>query len=450
MCKLLNIFSSRYFLLSIVVSSFLHSSIAIARDYIEDETTTPKSVENIDDPITYGLEKKEERLLKLKHFIKDLPPFLRDAYLRPRMRTYFFNRNTESETDPEAITLGGELQFLSGKFKDTFEIGASYYFSHGIHEDDGDQTLLLDEDGNDLSTLGNLYAAAYYKDSFLRLFRQSFNLPYVNKQDNRMIPVTHEAYILAKDGKTIDFIVGHVSQLKQRNAEGFISMAEAAGAVGSGKGMQMAGARYHLEDNSSIGAINYYTEDTLNIFYSELNFTKELSDEITTRVSAQFSHQKSIGDELIGEFDTNNYGVQFQSDYRNAILTLAATNTGSGAAIRSPFGGRPGFLSLMLLDFDRANEIGFLTGLSYDLSNWGFPSVSGFAKFAWGHNAEDASTGQSLPDASEYNVTLDFKPKTGLLNGAWLRLRHARADFVGGGFTEDTRIILNYELPLKK
>ena len=419
-----------------------------ARDYIEDETTAPTSVENVDDPITYGLEKKKKEVPKLNRFIRDLPPFLRDASLTPHPRTYFFNRNTERETDAEAITLGGELRFLSGKYKDAFRIGASYYFSHAIHEEDGDRTLLLDEDSDDLSTLGKLYAEISMGDTFLRLFRQSFNLPYVNKQDNRMIPVTHEAYILAKDGKTLDFIIGHVSQLKQRNAEGFISLAEAAGADGSGKGMQMAGARYHLDDNSSIGAINYYTEDVLNIFYSEFNFTKELSEEITTRVSAQFSHQKSVGDELIGEFDTNHYGIQLQADYRNAILTLAATNTGSGASIQSPFGGRPGFLSLMLLDFDRANEIGFLTGLSYDLSNWGFPSLSGFAKFAWGHNARDASTGQSSPNASEYNFTLDFKPKTGLLDGLWLRLRHARADFSGGVYFEDTRIILNYELPL--
>lgn len=101
----------------------------------------------------------------------------------------------------------------------------------------------------------------------------------------------------------------------------------------------------------------------------------------------------------------------------------------------------------MIQDFDRANEQGLLAGLSYNFSRWGLPGLSGFTKFAWGKNAEDANTGQSLPDESEYDITLDFRPKTGRFDGYWLRVRHARADFDGGDYIKDTRIIFNYELP---
>lgn len=270
----------------------------------------------------------------------------------------------------------------------------------------------------------------------------------MNRQDNRIIPNTHEAYVLSRDGAAMDFIVGHVSQIKTRNSEGFISMAEAAGASGKGDGLHMLGARYHPNENFDIGAINYNTEDVLNIFYSEFNYATEITDEISAKVSGQYTNQSSVGDELIGEFDTHHLGVRFQADYRNAILTLAASNTGSDAAIRSPFGGRPGYLSLMLQDFDRANENGYLIGLSYDFSRWGLPGLSGYINYAEGNNAEDPLTGVDLPDLSEYDITVDIKPQANFFNGFWLRLRHARADFEGGAYTKDNRIILNYELPL--
>ena len=66
---------------------------------------------------------------------------------------------------------------------------------------------------------------------------------------------------------------------------------------------------------------------------------------------------------------------------------------------------------------------------------------------AWGNNAEDTVTNESLPDETEYNFTLDFRPKSGALNGLWLRARYAYVDFEGGKDTQDTRVILNYELP---
>ncbi|MBT8123283.1 MAG: OprD family porin, partial [Gammaproteobacteria bacterium] len=77
----------------------------------------------------------------------------------------------------------------------------------------------------------------------------------------------------------------------------------------------------------------------------------------------------------------------------------------------------------------------------------GLPSVSAFINFAWGNNAEDPNTDENLADATEYDFTIDFRPKSGGLNGLWLRARYANVDFEGGEDTQDARIILNYELP---
>ena len=434
--------------LLIVIILPVYTSV-FARDYVDDETTSPKTVEDIIDPFELGLEPRKKLLPKLEQLFEDTPPFLRDAYLTPHLRGYSFSRNTDNESDPDTIALGGEIRFLSGQIMETFKLGASYYISHGIHENDGEDTLPLGSNASDINTLGQLYLDVEVKDALVRLYRQSFSLPYLNKQDNRMVPNTHEAYVVTRDNTNLDFILGHVSQIKTRNSEGFISMAEAAGANGKSNGLHMLGARYNLDDSFNIGAITYYTEDVSNIFYSEFNYTKIITDGITAKLSGQYTQQESVGDEHIGEFDTHHIGMQVQAGYKNAILTLAATNTGSDAAIRSPFGGRPGYLSLMLQDFDRANETGFLVGLSYDFSRWGLPGLSGYINYAEGDTAEDPVTGIDLPDLSEYDITIDIKPTAGVFNGLWLRLRHARADFDGGIYTKDNRVILNYEMPLK-
>ena len=58
-------------------------------------------------------------------------------------------------------------------------------------------------------------------------------------------------------------------------------------------------------------------------------------------------------------------------------------------------------------------------------------------------------TGADLPDRTEYNLTVDYKPPLGLLQGLWLRLRYAQLDIEGDGETvRDIRIIMNYDFPI--
>ena len=103
----------------------------------------------------------------------------------------------------------------------------------------------------------------------------------------------------------------------------------------------------------------------------------------------------------------------------------------------------------MLRDFDRANERAWRAGLSYRFDRLGLPGVSAFVNYGKGRHAVDPTTQQRLPDQSEYDYTVDFRPERGLLEGLWLRLRYARVDEDGNGEVADQiRLILNYELPV--
>jgi hypothetical protein len=100
----------------------------------------------------------------------------------------------------------------------------------------------------------------------------------------------------------------------------------------------------------------------------------------------------------------------------------------------------------MIFDFDRAREDAYRIGLSHNFTRIGFPGIGLVANYTEGRNAVDAD-GQALPDSREIDITADFRPKSGLLKGFWLRVRYADAER-GPAVADrrDLRLIVNYSL----
>jgi hypothetical protein len=236
--------------------------------------------------------------------------------------------------------------------------------------------------------------------------------------------------------------------MKRRNETAFISMSEAAGATHTDTGVSMLGARYRFSELSDLGAINYHGRDVMNIFYAEGNLARALPGEFALRLSAQYTDQRSVGDDSIGAFETRVLGGKLAISYRNAILSLAFSSTGNDSDIRSPWGGYPGYLSLMNRDFNRAGEDAWLIGLSYDFSRLGLPGLSAFTNYARG-DTPDHGRG-AAPDQQEFDLTVDYRPG-GPLEGLWIRGRTAHVDQDGGDGEDsvDYRLIVNYSVPLK-
>ena len=228
----------------------------------------------------------------------------------------------------------------------------------------------------------------------------------------------------------------------------FVSMSEAAGAQRTHQGVTVAGARFPVNANFTIGAVNFYGWDTFNTLYAEATYHAALRGNLDLRLSGQFTDQRSVGDELVGEFDTNHVAARVAFGWRGAVVRIAASVTSDHAGIRSPWGGRPTYLGLQRLDFDRANEKAVLLGLSYNTAFFSKLGLSSYINIARGSDAQNPFTGADLPDQTEYDLTVDWKPPSGLLQGLWVRARYARLDIEGDGETvRDIRIIVNYSIP---
>ena len=154
----------------------------------------------------------------------------------------------------------------------------------------------------------------------------------------------------------------------------------------------------------------------------------------------QFSDQRSIGNELLGSFSTQQYGFKLRARYEKIVSTLVFTHTGSDQTILTPWGGSPSFNSMMISDFDRAGEKAIGGSLSYRFSgqaNQGFVS-----SMRWTYGNTPDSGSQASPDQYEINWNFDYYPTT--IPNLWFRLRLARNYQNEGDDAEDARFIVNY------
>jgi len=429
---------------------------ATAVEYIKTESPTAQSAEEDRGPFDWAFRAKplSERVFWEggKEALADAPSFFRDTKFNFEFRTYSFDRRNSSTDKREAWAIGGRFAYESGWWKH-IGVRAAYYNSTELDSDGGDTGLLASGQDN-ISVIGeaNLryrFTGGILDGSVIQLYRQTLNLPYINKHDIRMLPATHEGYTIRRGASSLDYIVGHLTKFKDFDSEEFVNMSEAAGAVGTDKGVTVAGVRHPLNDQFTIGAGSWYGWDTFNTFFVEGTYHRVLEGDLDFRFSGQFTNQQSVGDELVGDFDTNHFAAQAAFGWRGAVVKLAGSVTANEAGIRKPWGGTPSYVSIQRLDFDRANEKAVLLGLSYNTDFFSSLGLSSYINIAHGTDAKDPMTGADLPDRTEYNLTVDYKPPLGLLQGLWLRLRYAQLDIEGDGETvRDIRIIMNYDFPI--
>jgi hypothetical protein len=425
-----------------------------AAEYRAAEVTAPRSVDDIDGTLSNVSNQilfyRGPVVRAIDDWRKSKGPYLRDGYVQFNFRTMDFRTDIIDITQINAWAAPGEIAYRSGKWRDFLTVGASVYGSYELSgNENAGGSGMLQLNGDNITTLGQAYLEFNWKGLVGRAYRQTLDIPYLNKNDSRMIPNTFEAYGLAREGTSLDLIVGYVNKIKLRNSDDFISMGEAAGVEGDDTGTRLFGVLWKPpETGFDWGVTVQRTPDVLQLVYTEANWKRTYKG-WGLLAAAQYTHQKGIGQDLLGDFKTNARGVRFSTSYRDAVLGVAFTKTDDGATIDSPFGGRPGYTSSMLRNFDRANEKAFRLSLSYHFDLIGLPDWSANIRYTKGKNALDEDSLLLLGDNREVDYTLDYKPESGRWRGLWFRVRYAQLREDGQGrVANQLRIILNYSFSI--
>ena len=430
------------------------SAVAGNPEYIAQEEPVADSAMELPDSFEEEFKKRLVEgpfLPRLKRALEPLPAFFRDTRLDLNLRTYYRFKETTPNSYNEAWATGGSISYESGWLADRIKISGTFYTSQPCYAPaNRNGSGLLTSDGSALNVLGQAYTYVnLYEGIGARLYRQTHDLPYINKYDTRMVPNTFESYVVvAKAFHDTDFIAGYIDKMKTRDQMSFQYMSAVAGAQGTARGLAVAGARYYFAEKLTLAGITEWGFDTFNTVYTEANFKHQLTDQVAMKLSGQYTYQGSVGVQLLGDFSTSVFGGQAAFSYCGAILSLAFSITGNGANISSPFGGYPGYLSLMIKDFDRAGEKAWLVGLSYDFGRIGLKGLGGFVNYAQGYTP-DLPSGPT-PDEQEIDVTLDYRIGSGMFKELSLRARYGYMNQWGPGAqnAQEVRVTVNFPINL--
>jgi hypothetical protein len=295
--------------------------------------------------------------------------------------------------------------------------------------------------------LGEAYAELEFKGLTAIAGRREMDLPYINKEDIRQVPITHESYVIGRRGTDLDFVLGHVARQKDRDDDEFRSMSKINGISGKSKGVSVGGFQFGLPMDVRFGAITQHGWDMYNTAYTDLLWDHKADGGWSYHLGAQYTDQRSVGDELLGNYDAQSFGFRGVVGHGGQALQLTYTENSDDGQIRRDYGGTPSFSSMFIEKFDNAGERAVGVQYKSHFADFGLPDWAGTVHVVSGTDSVDADTGADLPDEIEYDFQLDYKP-SGKLKGLWVRLRYIYVDFdSGGGHRWNTRVTINYTIP---
>jgi hypothetical protein len=399
---------------------------------------------------------------QIRDQLQDTPAFLRDSKAGINIRSYY--RDEVTNTSPggsgwvEAWAAGGSFNFETGRLFNLISGGLVLYTSFPVYaplEHDG--TRLLKPQQQQYGVLGQLYGKVHLNEqNTIVAGRYLYDTPFIGPHDNRMTPKTFYGYTLMGrwgdpdgSGPYFQYGGGYIAAMKERNSTEFISMSRSAGAnqdygVGVGGALMRWGPVH-------IGAIEYYAQDTMNIFYTEGRVGHDFGD-TSVMLQGQFVAQNSVGLSLTNggtPWATNQFGTQLQLGYSTGILTAAYSVVNPGFNIQTPWSANPFYTDAQILSFNRAGESTVMLGLSYVASPLGLPGVAASVFYFRGWTQAPAAGAPLLED--EWNFNLEWRPNWKPLQGLWLRARYGQARIDQNNtrtVIDEVRLILNYGIKL--
>ena len=378
-------------------------------------------------------------------------PFFRDTTFGGQIRTFYFYRDKFDHSLSQAWATGGSLSYKSGYWADVFAVGAVGYTSQPFYApEDRDGTLLLKPGQDGYTVLGQAYAEFKLGDKvFFDIGRKTYETPFMNSNDTRMTPNTFEGATFygkvgGENGSPVwRFGTGYITKIKPRNSDTFVWMSTTAGSTAD-RGVAVLGANVDWK-GFSLGAIDYYSADVINIFYTEVKYALLKGDHYKLSLAAQYADQHSTGEDLVagGAFSSGQWGAKTDFGLGDAVFTAGFTGvTSSNTNMQAPWSGYPGYTSVQEEDFDRAHESALLLKAAYDFSNLGLKGISAYALWVHGN-------GRELPNFNEdeYDANLQWAIKDGWMKGTTFRTRYAYVGQRGGGDPKmnDFRLIVNYD-----
>lgn len=401
------------------------------------------------------IETEQVLLQDIKRRLRYADPFFRDMRVSLYTRTHALDRDNDVGPPSKAWALGSALGVHTGFLDDwlAFEVAAATSQPLWAPEGEGG-TLLLTDNQAEVSSLGIANAHMRGLGQELTIGRQLVKTPYINPQDNRMLPNAVEGVALMRrrdESETLDYGFGYLWGFKARDSSYFVPFSEELG-VEEDRGVAVAGAKVMPAEGLTVGAIDYLIPDVLNTTFAEADWIIDTAP-LIFRFSANYTDQRTVGADLMagGPYDTSQISERFAASYANATLLVAGSHNAGGAPLKSPFGSFPTYTVLDQLNFNAAGQQTLVVGAAYDFSKILIDGLKLQTRYGWSWGA-DATDDTPAGRQREFNVELEYLPTGGPLKNIHVQVFYSAVEFPDNPPDEteqpQVRGIVTYLVPL--
>jgi len=389
-----------------------------------------------------------------------LAAFAEGAF-RAKFRTYYINREYDKiggapeRRIQESLAAGGWLGYETKDFHG-LGLGAVVYTSQGVLANNPNfgGGGILGPENQSYAVLGQAYLQYRLAGAAIRLYRQGINTPFINDFDTKMSPRTWEAYTLYHSGiPDLSLTASFIRQIKGWHDTDFQYLGDFVNNDGtyrvtkSNIPVSLAGAVWTPAGGYKFQLWDYFAHEYFNGVYVQGNASWPITEDgLSLGLALQGWSQRSVGEEVGGDFSTGFGGGQVDLGWKGWTLSLIGAVTDRSYRVVNPWGNSFSFASIFEEDFDYAGEQAYVVGLEYDFSE---TLLEGLTASVYACRGDTPQSGPgATPSQNEYDFFVKYRPDPDL-EGLHLRIEGATVDteqsFPGGEDYHDIRFIFNYD-----
>lgn len=382
--------------------------------------------------------------------IKDM---FTQGYGSGEIRTLDFTRDFAGSTNTRSdMAIGGMLYYHTAPLHG-LSFGVAFATANDINSNDDDNVygiLQKDSQGNheSFSRMQEYYVQGNWYNTVIKYGAQEIRTPFMEVHDLRMIPRTYKgASVVNNSIDNLTLSAYYITDSMGWSDDEFISLSQAvanepggASTIRDEKAMTILGASYDVPVDAvktNVQAWYYTLEDIYNESYLKASASKKFGD-VTVHVKPSVLYQTSQGENLNGDFNAYQYGVNAGVGMYGFDLTGFYAKTGNGDLLQ-PWGDDKVIIQQVLAS-GRADEKATAAKLSYDFGALGVKGLSAYAFYA-DYNVPSDSTARDVAE-TDFSVQYAFH---GALDGLGLRARYAMINYDGGEDYKDIRYYATYK-----
>ncbi|MCD8554773.1 OprD family outer membrane porin [Seleniivibrio sp.] len=379
----------------------------------------------------------------------NLKDMFAQSYGKGEIRMLDFKRDFDEDTTTRRDNaIGGLLYLHTGDLKGV-SFGATFAVARDMYSDDDDVVYGLlqrgaDGDHEGFTRMQEYYIQGDWFNTKIKYGAQELNTPFMNKHDIRMLPKTYKG--LTIENKSVDNLTlsaYYITDYMGWADDEFISASKSiSSSIDDDKPVLVFGAQYNIPVDSvksSVQAWHYNMPDIFNETYLNASVSKDFGG-VTVYVSPTVLDQRSQGDELAGELDTDQYGFNAGVKFKGFDITGFYAKTGDDDLL-VPWGDTKVIIQQILAS-GRAEEKAYAGKINYDFGTLGVKGLSAYVFHAVYDTPESGSNASADMKETDFSIQYAF---SGALDGLGLRTRYAMVDVDDGEDYDDTRFYVTYK-----